>query len=168
MSLNTKKLLFKKFESSWEPDWKREKREWLETKFGALNTNIIKEFVGLELEEIEINKQLKAIEDRKNKLDPIIQENLATEGIKNIKILGRTVYLHNAPYVQVVGGKDAAIEAVKNSDLKWLIKKTEGYNTTSLKAALAEMKRENRPVPKEFEGVIKLEDKYRVKTKKAA
>ena len=90
-----------------------------------LDTESLKEFVELDKEEEDLTKKLKRITLRKEKLDPAIQDNFATEGIKNININGRTIYLHNAPYIKLLGTKDEAIAAVKKSELEYLIKNIE-------------------------------------------
>jgi len=128
-----------------------------------LNTEYLKKFVELEKRKIELETEINKVKGEILLLEPHIIDNLATEGIKNITVDGRTIFTKEN-FFAVVSSKEEAIEALRKAGYGDMI--NEGYNTNKLSALIREMKNENQELPEAFENRIKIGSKFVLRSNK--
>ena len=130
----------------------------------------IKEFTELEARKNDLETELARIKARITVLDPIIQDELINNEINQIKVNGRTVFLHKqiwagSPIEGESIDRDKAIAALLMAGLDDFVKK--GYNTNSLSGYLRECNANGTPLPESFKGVITANEVVKIKSIKS-
>ncbi len=129
-----------------------------------LNTKALSEFAKKDAERLELQKKVDKLTKELAEEMPSLLENLAQEGVDQVKLDGRTVYIQRQIWAKF-DDKDAAIAALKDSGLTEYVYET--FNSNSLSAFLRECEDEDRNLPKEFSGIIESNEVYKLRTRKA-
>lgn len=122
-----------------------------------------RELVALKKEEDVIDERLAIIKKRRGELEAFLLEAFATTGQQNMRIDGRTVYLHRSLWAGA-DDKQAAHDALIKAGLTEYA--TRGFNTNSVSALYREWERDGTAPPPELEGVIKTGERYSVRVTK--
>lgn len=129
-----------------------------------LNTDWLKEFSDIENQEDELEAKLKVLKDRKKMLiDPIL-DNMIDEGIDNIRINGRTIYIKSEIWAKVLD-KEKALDVLKEAGMDEYIRT--GYNHQSLSAYVREQIKNGEELPEAFKGVIGANETQKVVSRKS-
>ncbi|MBI9082683.1 MAG: hypothetical protein JEZ11_03740 [Desulfobacterales bacterium] len=130
-----------------------------------LNTDMIKDFIEKFEAKREHDLASKKLGMAIEKLEEAILENLATEGIASIKVNGRTVFVKTRHFAKIlVEDRSVAAQAIKDAGLPFV---AENFNANTLSAYIRECAEEGKPLPAEFEGIIKADSKQSLGATKA-
>ena len=113
----------------------------------TLDTDLIKEFVTLENEIDDLLMKVAILQDRKKQIVPTILDQMATTGIDNMKVGGRTVFPTTKTFAQIKSKADG-IQALKDAGLFEYV--TEGFNSNSVSAFVRERIKNGEDLPEEF------------------
>lgn len=117
-----------------------------------MDTNRLKMFSKRYFLLQRLKAKQKELQDWINKEQESLIDHLVDEGIDKVSLAGgTTVYIKTLIWAKYEN-KQAAIKAIKESDIKDLIE--EGFNAQRLSAYLRELDAEGKPLPDSFKGVI--------------
>jgi len=133
-----------------------------------LDSELLREFARIDAELDAISFKEKILKKRKAVIDPILQEQFASVGIKYANVIGRTIYSHSQIWAKKEDGvtDDDMIAALKAAGYGEIYV-NEKVNHQSLSALIREWVDNDESLPKEFEGVIGYTEKTQMKSKKS-
>ncbi|MFH1984967.1 MAG: hypothetical protein ABIL58_24255 [Pseudomonadota bacterium] len=110
-------------------------------------------FAFLENEKDRLTMELEKIKKERARMEPFLLEQFATATIDQMKIGGRTIYVHERVVAKKLGDDNAIIEAMKKDDsTKHLVK--EGVNSKTLTAFVAELVKNDMPMPEALKSLL--------------
>ena len=129
-----------------------------------LNTSLLQKWIRLTNIKDALTAKLKQIGEEMADIENPILENLATEGIDSVKLNGRTVFAHTTPYASFED-RELATAAIKMAGYDSVVK--ENFNANTLSALVRELIKEGKGLPKEFEGVIKINSRIQLRSNRS-
>ena len=126
----------------------------------------VKTFIGLNDNIKKLEAKTKDLKAAKAKLESQILERFSETGISSVKMNGITVFLHRQLWAGVDRGEDEsskdamkrAVAALKAAGYDDLV--NEQFSSQSVSAIIREMDQNEEELPKEFEGAIKVAEKF--------
>lgn len=117
--------------------------------------------------------QIKALEAEKGRLEARLIEEMALEGIQNMKVNGRTIYIQRQTWAGHFGDKDGLCQALIKAGMQEYVSET--FNTNQLSAFVREFDPENtlteeeiiQKLPIELQDKIKVTHRFNLRTRKA-
>ncbi len=139
--------------------------EITEEKFGMES---VREFAELEKEKKKLEYELEKVKKRISAISPNIMDQFADNGIKNLNVDGRTIFIERKIWAKISDEKtkEEAIEAIKDAGYKILV--SEGYNSQQLSSLLREFDKNGKDLPEQFKGVIEASEVFKLKSRKAS
>ncbi len=125
----------------------------------------IKRFLELKAEIDALEAQAKSLKEEKDALEEILVAHFTENGVQSVRMDGKLVYLHIATFAMTPQGTDAAIEVLKATDYRDLVKPT--VNSSALSALVRELKEQD-AIPESFMGVIEPGERTSLRIKKAS
>ena len=120
---------------------------------------------------IQLNDEIKELKQRqieltlsKDELQDEIFTEMEESGISNMKMDGRTIYLHKQTWVRA-NDKTEACAYMKEHGLEDYVK--EDFNTNSLSAYYREMEKSDEPLPDGFDKVFNVNPTFSVRVLKS-
>lgn len=136
-----------------------------EEKKKDLNMELVRKLAKLE----KAKAALKAAMDRIDaKLEPIrdtVTDQMIDNGISNMTVGDRTVYVRHDIWAKLLKDKPAAVEALKKAGMDIYL--SESFNMNSLSAYVRERINNKEPLPESFKGVIDASHVYKARTIKS-
>jgi len=134
-----------------------------------LNTEGFKAFARIENDLDKAKAVVDKLKAEKTAICPGLLENLATEGVEKLTLLGRTIYSHTRIVGKLKSRKDA-IEALEEAakeqkGLEGFVEKN--FNTTTLNALLSEMSKNDEGLPAAFKGRIEIDEVITLRSSKS-
>ncbi|NQT69100.1 MAG: hypothetical protein HQ552_05920 [Desulfobacteraceae bacterium] len=134
-----------------------------------LNTEGFKAFARIENDLDKAKAVVDKLKAEKTAICPGLLENLATEGVEKLTLLGRTIYSHTRIVGKLKSRKDA-IEALEEAakeqkGLEGFVEKN--FNTTTLNALLSEMSKNDEGFPAAFKGRIEIDEVITLRSSKS-
>jgi len=134
-----------------------------------LNTEGFKAFARIENDLDKAKAVVDKLKAEKTAICPGLLENLATEGVEKLTLLGRTIYSHTRIVGKLKSRKDA-IEALEEAakeqkGLEGFVEKN--FNTTTLNALLSEMSKNDEGLPAAFNGRIEIDEVITLRSSKS-
>lgn len=134
---------------------------------------LFERFIKIEEEKIALEEKLKSVKAKRDDLADKIMSSFEKQGIDNIRINGRTVYIQRQIWAGHNGDKQATCDAFKDAGLDEYI--SDNFNTQQISAYVREFEGDSvltmdellSKLPKQIQGAIKLTEKFQVKTRKA-
>ena len=128
----------------------------------------VKEFTELETEKKLLEYELEKVKKRINEISPGIMDQFADNGIKNLNMNGRSVFIERKLWAKISDGKtkEEAIEAIKDAGYGILV--SEGYNSQQLSSLLREFDKNGKDLPEQFKEVIEASEVFKLKSRKAS
>jgi len=128
----------------------------------------VKEFTELEKEKKKLEYELEKVKKRIATISPAIMDQFADNGIKNLNIHGRTVFIERKIWAKIseTKTKEEAIEAIKDAGFGILV--SEGYNSHQLSSLLREFDKDGKEFPEQFKGVIEASEVFKLKSRKTS
>lgn len=134
----------------------------------SLNMDVLAEFADLEEQIDDLTSKINQAKARKAELDPIVQEQLASGGVANIKVKTskgnfRVIFPYSITFARY-SSREEAVEALKKAGINIV---TEGFNANTLSAYVRELANMGEELPREFEGVIWPEERCQARSRKS-
>jgi hypothetical protein len=125
-----------------------------------MNTTLERQMVAVKTKIEETETKLDALKAERDKLEEQILEQWMPNGLNQVKIDGRTVYLRTDRYAKVED-RAAAIRLLKRSRHGRNIVQ-EGYNHNTLSAVVRQLIDERGELPAAWKGVIGVSEVHRI------
>lgn len=127
----------------------------------------VKQFLDLESQESEIEERLKAVKRLKSALEKEILDEFEKDGVHNIKLNGRLVYLYRKVVARPKNGKESVIDALRSAGLEDLLNTEPTYNTNTLDAFIRDAQANEQPIPAALQEALEVTELFFVRTRKA-
>lgn len=128
----------------------------------------VKEFIRLQAEEDCLEKQLKEVKGKLGTVEKELLDEFSREGVQNININGRTVYLSRKVVARPKGGRKEVIEALIAAGLADFINTDPNYNTQSLDAYIRGQEENGQGIPEPLQSVLEVTELFFVRSRKAS
>ncbi len=129
-----------------------------------MNTDRLKRFVSLSKQKKEMKAALDELSADMAMLEGHILEDFIQDGIKNMTIDGRTLYIHKISYAKRCEGVSGA-DAVKAMEEAGLEEFTT-LNTMSFSAEIRRWEEEGVAIPKELNNIIEFNPTFSIRSRK--
>ena len=138
----------------------------------------LREFAELTVRSKYIDDEQKQIKAKLEILEPVLLEQMADEGMQNVRLGGRTYYIRRDLFASPSEGHDkvGVIAALKEAELGDYVSET--YNSSSLSAYVRSLKQEAENnesmttneikalLPKPLQDVLRVGENYRLASRK--
>ena len=128
-----------------------------------MDTEILKEFVELDKEKSDLEARLDVVKQRKADISISILDSMIDAGIDQIKMHGRTIFIHSQTWAKIESTKEEVINALKEANLSEYV--VTGYNSQSLSAYVRNQIESGEPLPEALKGHISADKKTSVRSK---
>jgi len=130
-----------------------------------MNIDTIKQFVVLAKKKKDYEELLGQIKSDIVPLEQEILEDFCKEGVNQIKVDGRTVYMHIIEYAKKCEGitPQEAVAALEKAGLSEFI----NYNTMSLSGEMRRWQENAENIPLELKGVMEMVPTYSIRSRKS-
>jgi hypothetical protein len=128
----------------------------------------VQEYVRLHETQKTLEAQLKIVKGDKAKIEESLLDQFAEDGVQNIKTSdGKTVYVLRQLWASKDEGvsDEEATEALEEAGLDEYVRTT--FNASQLSSWVREQDKLEEPLPKSFEGVIRVAEKFSLRVTKS-
>lgn len=146
--------------------------EWVEKqsndikRAGRSLSELVGEYIAAYRAKKDLERKTKPYTEELNRLEPIILEQMAEEGVDSIKMMGSNVHIKERVWAKIVAvNREEAVQAVKDAGFLDLVK--EDFNLNQLSSFVSEYYREGKELPLEFAGKIEANPTYSLGVTKA-
>ena len=134
-----------------------------------MDSNKLQELLRLDAEAADLGEKLKAIAEGRAKLEAVLLEQFADDGINKVTVTGRTVFIKRDVFPKFVEGKSRAdiiawMKAKGNEEFADFL--SENYNGNTFNAFVREIDREETEMPEGLGALIEISERFALKTKR--
>ena len=120
----------------------------------------VKRIVAIKNELDELDGQMKALKAEYDKLEPEVIEYMSSEGIQNLAVDGRTVYVKRQLWASVNQGNPAALDILRDNGLSDFIE--EKVNSNRISSFVREFEKNEEEIPGWCRDALNITEKYSV------
>ena len=132
-----------------------------------MSMELIKEFIDGSNERKKLEARINQIKERMGKIEPVLTEYFAIEGLQNMKMKEGTAYLKRDVVASLVrdenGEHEGAINALRKAGLGYLVK--EGVNSQTLNAYVREAEKNEDEIPQGVRPFLKVSEMYKLRVR---
>lgn len=140
----------------------------------ALDAEKARRLAEIDERRSELKDELSRLDKERGPIEAELLEQMAETGISKIRIDGRTIYLYSQTWASVERGEEEpneeayarACKALAEAGLADMVETR--FNTHRLSAFVRELAKNGESIPAQFEGAIKVTDRYSVRSRKAS
>ena len=130
----------------------------------SVNISLARRLVEIDAEQDDIGSKAAALRDERAEIEAQLIDQYAMAGVQSVRVDGRSVYLRHDTYAKILD-QDKLIPVLRKTGHGGLIKQT--VNSNTLSALCREVFNGENKIPKSWDGVLTVSDKFSIRVVKA-
>ncbi len=136
----------------------------MSTEDTSVNIALARRLVELDSELDSVSERVDALKEERAGIEAQLIEQYAMAGVQSMRVDGKSVYLRHDTYAKILD-KDKLIPVLRRTKHGDIVKET--VNSNTLSALVREIFDGQHKVPKAWDGVLTVSDKFSIRVVKA-
>lgn len=130
----------------------------------SVNISLARRLVEIDAEQDDLGSKVSALKDERAGIEAQLIDQYAMAGVQSVRVDGKSVYLRHDTYAKILD-KDKLIPVLRRTKHGDIVKET--VNSNTLSALVREIFDGQHKVPKAWDGVLTVSDKFSIRVVKA-